>query len=170
MCYNFDMKNKGFTLIELLVVIAIIGILASVILASLNNARAKARDAKRMADFNQIRTALTMYYADNGSYPSIARWAIDGNAGWTTFQSTLSPYISQLPVDPVNTGGGPWLTGASQYAYSSNGTVYDLIAQLEVTTSHMCGAKQWKYHQGEGGIPPEGSWCGAYSAKMYADH
>ena len=47
-------KERGFTLIELLVVIAIIGILSSVILASLNSARKKGRDSRRLQDLRQI--------------------------------------------------------------------------------------------------------------------
>jgi prepilin-type N-terminal cleavage/methylation domain-containing protein len=60
--------SKGFTLIELLVVVAIIGLLASVILASLNTARGKARDAKRESDLNNIQIALEMYYDKYGTY------------------------------------------------------------------------------------------------------
>src|SRR3990167_2418030 len=58
-------KNRGFTLVELLVVIAIIGILASVVLVSLNNARQKARDARRIADIRQVSLALENYYNYN---------------------------------------------------------------------------------------------------------
>ncbi len=61
--------SKGFTLIELLVVIAIIGILSSVVLASLNSARSKARDAKRVSDAHQITNALNLYYDSNQRYP-----------------------------------------------------------------------------------------------------
>ena len=60
-------KNKaGFTLIELLVVIAIISLLASVVMASLNSARSKARDARRVSDVKQFQLALGLYYDKYG--------------------------------------------------------------------------------------------------------
>jgi prepilin-type N-terminal cleavage/methylation domain-containing protein len=63
-------SSKGFTLIELLVVISIIGLLASIVLASLNSARAKGRYAQMVADMDQIRLAVELD-ADNrgGVYP-----------------------------------------------------------------------------------------------------
>jgi len=63
-------RQKGFTLIELLVVISIIGVLSTIAMTSLNGAKAKARDAKRLSDITQIKTALDIYYADHGHYPS----------------------------------------------------------------------------------------------------
>lgn len=63
-------KSKGFTLIELLVVIAIIGILASIVLASLNTARKKSRDARRIADIKQIQLALELYFDSQRDYPA----------------------------------------------------------------------------------------------------
>jgi prepilin-type N-terminal cleavage/methylation domain-containing protein len=61
------MKSKGFTLIELLVVIAIIGILASVVLASLNSARAKGANAAVKANLTGIRAQAEIFYDDNAS-------------------------------------------------------------------------------------------------------
>ena len=58
--------SKGFTLIELLVVIAIIGILASVVLASLNSARNKGADAAMKSSINNARAQAELFY-DNAS-------------------------------------------------------------------------------------------------------
>jgi len=65
---SVESKSKGFTLIELLVVISIIGILSSIVFASLQTARGKARDALRVSDLNQIRTALFLYESANGNW------------------------------------------------------------------------------------------------------
>ncbi|MDB5255141.1 MAG: prepilin peptidase dependent protein type pilus assembly protein PilA [Candidatus Nomurabacteria bacterium] len=73
--------NKGFTLIELLVVIAIIGILASVILASLNTARAKGADAASKADLSNARAQAEIYYDNQvpNGYANVCTTAISAN-------------------------------------------------------------------------------------------
>ena len=97
-------NNSGFTLIELLVVIAIIGLLSSIILASLNSARVKARDAKRITSIRQLQTALELYFDSNGSYPLDLSFPRDCS-GSGTFQSALQPlvsggFMSNIPTDP----------------------------------------------------------------------
>ena len=67
-----SIKTRGFTLIELLVVIAIIGILSSVVLASLNIARGKGNDAKTKSQLSGLRVAAETYYDTNGHYGTVA--------------------------------------------------------------------------------------------------
>jgi len=62
-----SLRIRGFTLIELLVVIAIIGILSSVVLASLNTARNKGADAAIKADLAGSRAQAELYYSENGN-------------------------------------------------------------------------------------------------------
>ncbi|MEK7177041.1 MAG: type II secretion system protein [Patescibacteria group bacterium] len=65
------MNKRGFTLIELLVVIAIIGILSSVVLASLNTARNKGADAKVKSQLANMRSEAEIYYDTNGHYGTV---------------------------------------------------------------------------------------------------
>ena len=121
----FYQKRKGFTLIELLVVIAIIGILATIVLVSLNTARQKARDARRIGDIRQMALALEMYYDDNTStgYPGTDNTTCDDIGALGT---ALAPvYMSVLPTDP----------GQNAYTYSAgtDNEDYVLRAELEGT-------------------------------------
>lgn len=99
------LNKKGFTLIELLVVIAIIGLLSTLAVVSLNNARSKARDARRTADLKTIQSALELYKGDNSnnaifSVPAAGAgvWAGIGITG-----GALATYLpGGMPVDPSN--------------------------------------------------------------------
>lgn len=93
--------KRGFTLIELLVVVAIIGVLASVVLSSLGDARSSARDSVRKSDLRAFKLALELYHAEHGTYQVRgAGWRGGGN-GWFSYTngSTYSQSIAQELVD-----------------------------------------------------------------------
>jgi prepilin-type N-terminal cleavage/methylation domain-containing protein len=134
-------KQRGFTLIELLVVISIISLLSSVVLASLNSARAKARDAQRKTAMLEVQKALEMYYSDHGEYP--AGCDISNNCMYVplgedensySFNATAQvdyipglvsgKYIPKLPLDPkpLYSNGKPLSYSYSSYNY---GCAYD---------------------------------------------
>jgi type II secretion system protein G len=96
---KFLKKKQGFTLIELLVVVAIIGILATIVLASLSDARARARDSNRLADIGTIQTALEIYHLDNGKYPAPGGVVYSDGPSWDTLVTLIG---TTLPVDPTN--------------------------------------------------------------------
>jgi prepilin-type N-terminal cleavage/methylation domain-containing protein len=136
------LKNtKGFTLIELLVVVAIISLLSSIVMASLNSARAKARDAKRQSDAHQITLALGLYFSTNGVYPSSGGatapnggWSNSSDNSWTTLATQLSPFIPSLAKDPQQSADSNYW-GASgsggAYSYINCGNSYMFVYSLE---------------------------------------
>jgi len=160
----FLKKQLGFTMIELLVVIAIISFIASAAIYSVQAARIKARDTKRIADLSQIRKALDMYFSDNNKYPNTNdNWArssaVSGQmyTNWENLKIILGPYMPKLPNDPINSNQNTW-TGGFAYMYrnlSINPKTYDLIAYLEdANNSNICKFKCQTFYTG-GSVP----WC-----------
>ncbi len=111
--------KKGFTLIELLVVVAIIGILASVVIGALSNARGKARDSQRLSDIHQLQNALELYANDHGgNYPVTV---INGQLSALNILVTEGD-MPKLINDPLNTGTTPTWTWSNQNTYYYWGT------------------------------------------------
>ncbi len=122
-------KNKGFTLIELLVVIAIIAILSTVVMAGLNSARAKGRDAKRISDVKALQTAFELYYDSCGRYPAAMTTA--SNTGCTGGES-LGTYMNPMPTAPT-----PEAAPAGYVYASADGTTYSVVFGLEGKTGAL---------------------------------
>jgi len=157
-------KSRGFTLIELLVVISIIALLSSVVLSSLNTARAGARDAKRLSELRQVRTALALYASSNGGlYPStgsLHNVYVDPGCSQTLtapdvktanwVPGLVPTYISSLPQDPKPT------TNGGCYMYSSNGTKFLLTAYGTVEAASNGGKMDSNF-----GYRELGTWMSA---------
>ncbi len=127
------MRRHAFTLIELLVVVAIIGLLSTIAVVSLNNARSNSRNAKRTADLKQYMTAFAVAYSANNSYPASGDACISASCfgAWNTVSldnnvdNFFSPYIKK-PVDPTDTsrGRGGYIFTGGWSGGSSNGNYF----------------------------------------------
>lgn len=121
---------RGFTLIELLVVIAIIGILSTVAMTSLDGARAKARNTKKIADFENINKALNIFYATYNRMPA------NYNPGSGSCESMTADYYNrsmQELVDASLLGEIPHSPDASKYCYYNYGANSTPGALLKTT-------------------------------------
>ncbi len=139
----------GFTLIELLVVIAIIGLLSSIVLASLNPTHAKARDALRKSELGELRNAIELYYSKCGTY--IIKQNCTGTAygsggiGWFSYAGYAgsagslaqglvdAKVMGTAVVDP--SGAITHITGHTGYLLSANASAYTIWANLENPSS-----------------------------------
>ncbi len=139
--------TRGFTLIELLVVIAIIGILASVVLVSLNTARKKGSDTRVIADVQQLRTLMEADY--NGSvYPDFYI-TTGGNTGWangTTTNTSGSANVATIAADAIANGGFVAIGGQSNAGVNSgtgdathgNFSSYVIFGKLISSSNYFC--------------------------------
>jgi type IV pilus assembly protein PilA len=124
-------SNRGFTLIELLVVIAIIGILSSVVLASLNTARSKAADAAVKSNFNAIGVQAELYYDGASRYNADGTTAISstGAAGAVCGATTgmysdpnITSAIGQIAAQMDSTGTMTCTTSANGSKWAASVT------------------------------------------------
>lgn len=126
--------RRGFTLIELLVVIAIIGILSSVVLASLNTARSKGTDAKIQSEIRSIQVNAEIFYDNAGNAygtSSLAQTSTTCTFTAGMFYNDSNPNIRQVVAD---------LKSATS-AYdptcniATNGTAYAIQHALTASTN-----------------------------------
>ncbi len=118
--------KRGFSLIELMAVVAIIAILAAAALTIYTNSQRKARDARRQADRETVRSALELYRADSAThdYPNPAG-SNNTNVKYTNLSAPLLSYVNPLPQDPRN-GATYFYT----YSYSAVGPTYTVCVSV----------------------------------------
>ena len=114
-------KKRGFTLMELLVVVAIIGILAAIVMVSLNTARNKGKNGAVKAQMAQLRSAAEMFSEDNSG--SFTGWCADGetakisagvvNSGGASFSCNESSSAWAAEAALAGTAAGYWCVDSS---------------------------------------------------------
>jgi len=133
-------KNKinhfGFTLIELLVAMTIFAMMMAIALVSYQATRKSARDGKRKTEIEQIRSALEMYRADNGEYPS----------GNLSAGGAIGTYLN-IPVDADSVNRNYYYTnlGSGRYAVC---TALENTSGTSANCGTNCGTYACNYEVG----------------------
>ena len=104
--------RRGFTLIELMVVLSIIALLLTLAVPRYFGSIDKSKEAVLRENLNQMRDAISRYYADKGKYPE----SLDALAG--------EKYLRGVPFDPVTESDKTWII--VQPEDPQKGGVYDV--------------------------------------------
>lgn len=123
------MKSKGFTLIELLVVVAIIGILATVVLASLGSARNKSKDAKIKATLSAMRTQAEIQFLENGNYDDICDAGTESGDAWRNLRFDANSTPSGAYIICGDTNSHFWFSSNSSTMNSGGVTAVPDVNQ-----------------------------------------
>jgi prepilin-type N-terminal cleavage/methylation domain-containing protein len=178
--------ERAFTLIELLVVISIIGLLSSVVLASVNKSRLRAKDSKKISTLLELRNAIELYYVNNnntyptGATPVMGNCNITGNITMTGYVGNpytaaadwlpgVTPrFYTALPGAGTTYGGsGTKGRGAECYIYYSNGTDYKL--SLAGSLEEQCPNVSSTYSEGVCGASIVNPSAVGYTATIYSN-
>jgi prepilin-type N-terminal cleavage/methylation domain-containing protein len=133
--------QKGFTLIELLVVIAIIGILSSIVLASLSSARTKGEDAAIQSTLSNMRAQTELFYSQNNGYATTTGTitsctsGIFGDTGVGGLKTLMTALTSRTTVS-CNASSSAWSVAAN-FKTSGWACVDSTGASVASTTSAL---------------------------------
>ena len=132
-------KQEGFTLIELLVVIAIIGLLSTMAVVSLNSARAKARDAKRLSDVKQMANILSIQATEGTTVSTLEGCvAVDANVTGCTGPGEVSQFSKFNDPSTSGTACASGSTGTCQYSITAAGATVE-NAQIRFFLENAAG-------------------------------
>ena len=145
------MSTRGFTLIEVLVVVTIIGLLATVVLSGVRQARLKAADSRVKQEVVQLRTVMELERSETGSYSAIKNYTgpsfIAAGGSCSGFTGTYAAH-AQSVCEALVAATGDSCGSSCVYFRSTNPsspTLFTIMAYLLGSNTYYCLGSSGKY-------------------------